>query len=244
MDRKTINLIIKIILTILALAAGVFCFVTQWPGRETVIATIYGVLYFLIALTLWLQQKQGWLQVIMTASFVVTVILTIAQAIAGIPLGVYQAGMFHSLIIVLLAAPGILGLIYFNLNTRHDNLDLLLVFMRIILSFEVGIIAIMLILMLEISGAMIWSLPQWGQYALVYGILVLAILDIAYAVINWLKFYRGKVVWITTILMIIEILACMPLFGMPTLSVIAFILIAIAILIFTAYLNNRIKSKK
>ena len=85
--------------------------------------------------------------------------------------------------------------------------------MKIILSFEVGIVAFMLIIMLEVSGAMIWSLPQWGQYLFVYGIMLLAILDIIYAIINWLNFYRGKVTWITTTLFVIEIIACLPLFG-------------------------------
>ena len=79
-------------------------------------------------------------------ALVITLVLTIAQSIAGIPLGVFQgSGILFSWMMVLLVSPGVLGLIYFNLNTHHDNWDLLFVFMKIILSFEVGIVAFMLI---------------------------------------------------------------------------------------------------
>lgn len=245
MNKKTFDLIMKIALTILALASGILAFVLQLPGRSLVLAPIYGILYFIAAITFWFEDKKSWIQIVMIASLVTTLILTIAQSIAGIPLGVYQgSGIVFSWMMVLLVSPSVLGLIYFNLNTHHDNWDLLFVFMKIILSFEVGIVAFMLIIMLEVSGAMIWSLPQWGQYLFVYGIMLLAILDIVYAIINWLKFYRGKVVWITTALFVIEIIACLPLFGMPTVSVIIFVVIMLAIVIFTAYLNNRVKSKK
>lgn len=245
MNRKKLDLIIKIILTILALVSAVLTFAVQWPGKETVIVAIYGVLYFITALTLWFENKRGWIRVIMIASMVITIIFTIAQAVTGIPLGIYMGeGIVHSLIIVLLASPGILGLIYFNLGAQHNNLDLLLIFMRIILNFEIGIIAFLLIVMLEVSGALIWSFPEWGQYVFVYGILLLVILDMVYAIINWLNFYHGRVTWITTSLVIIEVLACTPLFGVITFTTIVFVLIIIAILIFTAYLNNHIKSKK
>lgn len=93
---------------------------------------------------------------------------------------------------ILFSAPAILGLIYFNLDAHHSTLDLLMVFMRIILNFEVGIIAVILIVMLEVSGEAIWSLPLWGQYILVYSIMLLAILDIVYAIINWFNFYRRE----------------------------------------------------
>lgn len=82
-----------------------------------------------------------------------------------------------------------------------------------------------------------------GQYVLVYTIMLVAILDIVYAIINWFNFYRRKVAWITTILVAIEFAVCLPLFGMPNVSSIIFTLIAIVILIFTAYLNNRVKNK-
>lgn len=245
MNRKTIDVVIKIILTILALAAGILTFALQWPGRSAVMAPVYGILYFIAAISFWFENKKAWVQVVMTASLVITMILTVAQSISGIPLGVFQGnGVAFSSLIVLFAAPAILGLIYFNLSIHHSNLELLMVFMRIILNFEVGIIAVILIVMLEVSGEAIWSLPLWGQYVLVYSIMLLAILDIVYAIINWFNFYRGKVAWITTILVAIEIAICLPLFGMPSVSAIIFILIAIVILVFTAYLNNLMKNKK
>lgn len=245
MNRKKLDLIIKIILTVLALASAALTFAVQWPGKETAIVVIYGILYLIVALTLWFENKRSWIRIIMVASLVITIIFTIAQAITGIPLGIYMGeGIIHSLIIVLLASPGILGLIYFNLGTQHDNWDLLLIFLRIILTFEMGIIAFLLIVMLEASGALIWSFPEWGQYVFVYGILLLAILDMIYAIINWLNFYHGRITWITTGLVIIEVLACTPLFGVITLSTVIFVLAIIAILLCTAYLNNRIKNKK
>lgn len=245
MSRRTFDLIVKVVLTLLALAGGIMALVLQMPGRSVVLSSIYGVLYFVAAISFWFEDRKSWIQIVMIASLVITLVLTIAQSIAGIPLGVFQgSGILFSWIMVLLVSPGVLGLIYFNLNTHHDNWNLLFVFMKIILSFEVGIVAFMLIIMLEVSGAMIWSLPQWGQYLFVYGIMLLAILDIIYAIINWLNFYRGKVTWITTTLFVIEIIACLPLFGMPTVSVIIFVIIMLAIVIFTAYLNNRIESKK
>ena len=245
MNRKIMDLIVKIILTILAVVAGILTFTLQWPGRSAILAPTYGILYFVAAVTFWLENKKIWARVIMIAALVVTMILTIAQSIAGIPLGIFQGnGVIFSGLIVLFSAPAILGLIYFNLDAHHSTLDLLMVFMRIILNFEVGIIAVILIVMLEVSGEAIWSLPLWGQYILVYSIMLLAILDIVYAIINWFNFYRGKLAWITTILMAIEIAICLPLFGMPSVSSIIFTLIAIVILVFTIYLNNRIKNKK
>lgn len=245
MNRKIMDLIVKIILTILAVVAGILTFTLQWPGRSAILAPTYGILYFVAAVTFWLENKKIWARVIMVAALVVTMILTVAQSIAGIPLGIFQGnGVIFSSLIVLFSAPAILGLIYFNLDAHHSTLDLLMVFMRIILNFEVGIIAVILIVMLEVSGEAIWSLPLWGQYILVYSIMLLAILDIVYAIINWFNFYRGKLAWITTILIAIEIAICLPLFGMPSVSSIIFILIAIVILVFTVYLNNRIKNKK
>ena len=244
MSRKTFNLIIKIVLTLLALASGILAFALQMPGRYLVLASIYGILYFIAAISFWFEDKKSWIQIVMIASLVITLLLTIAQSIAGIPLGVFQgSGILFSWMMVLFVSPGVLGLIYFNLNTYHDNWDLLNVFMKIILSFEVGIVAFMLIFMLEVSGGMIWSLPRWGQYLFVYGIMLLAILDIIYAIINWLNFYHGKIAWITTALFVIEVVACLPFFGMPTVPVIVFVIIMLAIVIFTAYLNNRIKAK-
>ncbi|WP_308555128.1 hypothetical protein [uncultured Lactobacillus sp.] len=239
MNKKTFDLIIKIVLTILALASGVLAFTLNWPSHSTVGATIYGITYLIAAVSFWLADKKYWLRVVMLAALTVTIVFTISQALSGEPLGVNQGnGTLFSLLLVLLASPAVLGLIYFNLDANHSNMELLLVFMRIILSFEIGIISFMLIIILETNGALIWSLPLWGQYLFVYGILLLAVLDVVYAVINWLKFYRGKVTWITTGLMVIEIIACFPILGMQEISVIIFMLIAIAILIFTAYLNN------
>lgn len=164
MNRKTIDLVIKIILTILAIASGVLAFVFQWPGRSEVLAPTYGILYLIAALSFWFEDKKLWVRVIMITALVATMILTVAQSISGIPLGVPQinSSAFSGLI-VLFAAPAILGLIYFNLNTQHSNLELLMVFMRIILNLEVGIIAIILIIMLEVSGESIWALPLWGS---------------------------------------------------------------------------------
>lgn len=242
MNKKTIDIGVKIVLTLLAIASGIVAFALQFTGRSSVLSSVYGVLYFVMAISFWLQDKKLWLRLIMFITLVTTLIMTISQSIAGIPLGIYQGSLFaFSWLIVLLAAPGILGLIYFNLNTQHNNWDLLVVFMKIILNFEAGITALMLIMMLEISGAMIWSLPKWGQYVFVYGIMLLAILDVIYAIINWLKFYRGKVAWITTIIFMIEIITCMPLLGMPDVPMIIFIIVMLIVAAFTAYLNNRIK---
>lgn len=98
--------------------------------------------------------------------------------------------------------------------------------------------------MLEISGALIWSLPGWGQYLFVYGMVLLVILDLVYAIINWFDFYCGKVTWITTSLVAIEMLICLPMMGMPIVNVVIFILLGIVILFFTAWLNNYVKNKK
>lgn len=242
MSKKIIDIVVKIVLTLLAAASGVVAFILQFTGRSSVLSSIYGALYFVMAISFWLQDKKPWLRLIMIITLVTTLILTISQSIAGIPLGLYQGSIFaFSWLIVLLAAPGILGLIYFNLHARHDNWDLLVVFMKIILNFEAGITALMLILMLEISGSLIWSLPKWGQYVFVYGVMLLAVLDIIYAIINWLKFYRGKVAWITTIIFMIEVVVCVPLLGMPDVSMIIFIIVMLIAAAFTAYLNNRIK---
>lgn len=238
MNKKTFDLIIKVVLTVLALASGILALVLNWPGHSTVGAFILSVTYFIATISFWLADKKYWLRVVMIAALTITIVFTISQALSGMPLGVNEKnGTLFSLLLVLLASPAVLGLIYFNLDTEHNNMELLLVFMRIILNFEVGIVSFMLIIILETNGAMIWSFPLWGQYLFVYGILLLVVLDIVYAVINWLKFYRGKVVWITTSLMVIEIIACFPILGMQEISVIIFMLIAIAILIFTAYLN-------
>lgn len=244
MSKKIFDLIIKTILTILALVSGILTFVLRWSSYSAVEAAIFGIAYFVAAISFWLADKKYWVRVVMTAALMVTIFFTLAQGLAGMPLGLSQLnGTQFSLLMVLLASPAIISLIYFNLEIDHSNTELLLVFMRLVLSLEVSIISFILIIMLETNGALIWSLPLWGQYLVVYGIILLAILNIVYAVINWLKFYQGKVVWITTGLMVIEIVVCFPIFGMQDIGVIAFVLIAIAILIFTAYLNNHNKKE-
>ena len=244
MNKKTFDLIIKIILSVLAIASGILAFILRWPSYSAVEAAIFGIAYFIAAISFWLADKKYWVRVVMIVALMVTIFFTLDQALSGMPLGIGQInGALYSLLMVLLASSAILGLIYFNLEMDHSNMELLLVFMRIVLSLEVGLIAFMLIIMLETSGASIWALPLWRQYVFVYGILLLVVLDIVYAVINWLKFYRGKVAWITTALMVLEIIACFPMMGVLDASAIVFGLVAIAILIFTAYLNNHAKKE-
>lgn len=244
MNKKTFDLIIKIILLVLAIASGILAFILRWPSYSAVEAAIFGIAYFIAAISFWFADKKYWVRVVMIVALMVTIFFTLDQALSGMPLGIGQINSaLYSLLMVLLASPAILGLIYFNLEMDHSNMELLLVFMRIVLSLEVGLIAFMLIIMLETSGASIWALPLWGQYVFVYGILLLVVLDIVYAVINWLKFYRGKVDWITTALMVLEIIACFPMTGVLDVSAIVFGLVAIAILIFTAYLNSHAKKE-
>lgn len=244
MNKKTFDLIIKIILSVLAIASGILAFILHWSSYSAVEAAIFGIAYFIAAISFWFADKKYWVRVVMIVALMVTIFFTLDQALSGMPLGIGQInGALYSLLMVLLASPAILGLIYFNLEMDHSNMELLLVFMRIVLSLEVGLIAFMLIIMLETSGASIWALPLWRQYVFVYGILLLVVLDIVYAVINWLKFYRGKVAWITTALMVLEIIACFPMMGVLDVSAIVFGLVAITILIFTAYLNNHAKKE-
>lgn len=245
MKRQTFDLISRIILTLLALLVVIVIFSLQWPGRSNVLAVIDGILYLISAVAFWFADRQGWVRVVLISTLVATLFLSIAQALAGIPLGVYRgSGIVISCLSVLLVSPAILGLIYYNLKINHSNLELLLVFMRLVLNLELALFALILFVMLEISGALIWSLPGWGQYLFVYGMVLLVILDLVYAIINWFDFYCGKVTWITTSLVAIEMLICLPMMGMPIVNVVIFILLGIVILFFTAWLNNYVKNKK
>ncbi len=98
--------------------------------------------------------------------------------------------------------------------------------------------------MLAVSGTMIWLMPQWAQIVFVYGILLLAFLDIVYAIINWLKFYRGKLTWITTSLFVIQIVGTLPLFGPINFEKVLWTLFIVVVVIATAYMNNRVKERK
>lgn len=112
MNKKTFDLIIKIVLTILALASGVLAFTLNWPSHSTVGATIYGITYLIAAVSFWLADKKYWLRVVMLAALTVTIVFTISQALSGEPLGVNQGnGTLFSLLLVLLASPAVLGLI-------------------------------------------------------------------------------------------------------------------------------------
>lgn len=58
MNRKIMDLIVKIILTILAVVAGILTFTLQWPGRSAILAPTYGILYFVAAVTFGLKIRK------------------------------------------------------------------------------------------------------------------------------------------------------------------------------------------
>lgn len=231
MSKKLIDRVIKIILTLLALGSGITAIALRLNGNVFLYG-LYGILYFVLAFCLWFENQKPWIRLVMIITLVTTLIITIIESILGLDsLGVN----------ILLAAPGVLGLIYFNLNRTHNNSDLFTVFMKVILTFEVGVVTFMLMLALVLNGAMLEILPQWGKAIVVWGVMLLAILNIVYAVVNWLKFYRGKIVWITTISFVLELAICIPHLGLESATMIILAIIMFAVAILTAWMNNYIK---
>lgn len=46
MNKKTFDLIIKIILSVLAIASGILAFILRWSSYSAVEAAIFGIAYF------------------------------------------------------------------------------------------------------------------------------------------------------------------------------------------------------
>ena len=217
--NKTFDITVKVVLTLLAVASVGVIFFTDWNGRSEAISIVYGILFLLAAIAFWFSDKNRIIKIILDCLLVIN-------------------------LAVLFAAPSVLGLIYFNLSSFQDGWDVILVLLRIVLSFVVGYTSLILVLMLAVSGTMIWLMPQWAQIVFVYGILLLAFLDIVYAIINWLKFYRGKLTWITTSLFVIQIVGTLPLFGPINFEKVLWTLFIVVVVIATAYMNNRVKERK
>ena len=243
--NKTFDITVKVVLTLLAVASAGVIFFTDWNGRSEAISIVYGILFLLAAIAFWFSDKNRIIKIILDCLLVINLIVTISQTMSDMPLGMIDGGpVAASLLAVLFAAPSVLGLIYFNLSSFQDGWDVILVLLRIVLSFVVGYTSLILVLMLAVSGTMIWLMPQWAQIVFVYGILLLAFLDIVYAIINWLKFYRGKLTWITTSLFVIQIVGTLPLFGPINFEKVLWTLFIVVVVIATAYMNNRVKERK
>ncbi|NMB31063.1 MAG: hypothetical protein GX990_00005, partial [Lactobacillus sp.] len=74
MSRRTFDLIVKVVLTLLALAGGIMAFVLQMSGRSVVLSSIYGVLYFVAAISFWFEDRKSWIQIMMIASLMITLV--------------------------------------------------------------------------------------------------------------------------------------------------------------------------
>lgn len=58
MNKKTFDLIIKIILSVLAIASGILAFILRWPSYSAVEAAIFGIAYFIAAISFWFADKK------------------------------------------------------------------------------------------------------------------------------------------------------------------------------------------
>ena len=114
MNKKTFDLIIKIILSVLAIASGILAFILRWPSYSAVEAAIFGIAYFIAAISFCFADKKYWVRVVMIVALMVTIFFTLDQALSGMPLGIGQINSaLYSLLMVLLASPAILAFFCF-----------------------------------------------------------------------------------------------------------------------------------
>ena len=90
MNKKTFDLIIKIILSVLAIASGILAFILRWPSYSAVEAAIFGIAYFIADISFWFADKKYWVRVVMIVALMVTIFFTLDQALSGMPLGIGQ----------------------------------------------------------------------------------------------------------------------------------------------------------
>ena len=75
----------------------------------------------------------------------------------------------------------------------------------------------------------------------IWGFIILAILDLVYIVLNWLKIYRGMLAWVLTAIVLLGWIPLGYMAGFLVSDLWWLILLAIVV-IFTTYWNNRVKN--
>lgn len=241
MKNRKLDLTIKIILTILAVVSGLIAFIVNFPEKTVLLSAIYGIFYFIAAITFWLQDKNKWLRVLMEVSLVITFLLSLTQSMADIPLGVPTDGAAGILTrAVVMALPSILGLIYFNLDSFSSGSKVLLVLLHLFVTFIFAYLALMTIMVLTISGAFILGMLGWMQNITVAAFYIIALYYVVYIICNWLKFYRGAIAWVMTI---VAIIAFVPVgyFGGFMISDFWWLGIIVLLVLFATYWNNHVK---
>lgn len=242
MHTNRFEFAVKIVLTILSIIDGLIALIINFPGKTTVLAVIYGLLFFIAAITFWLLKSQKWAKPVMEIALVITIVLSLAQSMAGIPLGIPTDGAGWIMTRgVLCALPAIIGLIYFNLDSFKDGPNVLLVFLHLFITFVFSYVAFLTIMVLAVSGGSIAGMPDWGQNVTIWGFIILAMLDLVYIVLNWLKIYRGMLAWVLTAIVLLGWIPLGYMAGFLVSDLWWLILLAIVV-IFTTYCNNRVKN--
>ncbi|MGQ5708502.1 hypothetical protein [Lactobacillus sp. PSON] len=240
--NKKFDLSMKIILSFLAVFSGIITFVVHFPGKTILLSIIYGLFYFIAAVCFWFQNKANWIRIIMEISLVITFILSLMQSMTDMPLGIPTDGPAWILTrAIIMALPSILGLIYFNLDSFSNGQKVLLVFLRLFVTFIFAYLAFITLVILIISGAYIYGMPGWMQNIMVVAFYIIAIYYVIYIICNWLKFYQGIITWIMTIVALVAFIPVGFLGGFMISDFWWLGIIAIIVL-FTAYWNNRVKS--
>ena len=244
MYNSKFDLSMKIILSFLAVFSGIITFVVHFPEKTVLLSIIYGIFYFIATICFWFQNKAPWIRVIMEISLVVTFVLSLTQSMADMPLGVPTDGTAWILTrAVIMALPSILGLIYFNLDSFSNGQKVLLVFLRLFVTFIFAYLASITIIILMISGTFILGMPAWMQSVTVGTFYIIALYYVVYIICNWLKFYQGVISWIMTVVALIAFVPVGYLGGFMISDFWWLGLIALVVL-FTAYWNNRVKNNK